>query len=107
MSKTRKLLAYAGLGALPGIALIILTYFSPQGIHGALVDFLLVPASLLHALRLDFLMGPAFSPNASDDVGLGALFLFTVIIWPLIGAGTGALTAHFSNQRIPTIKTDA
>lgn len=107
MQKTRKTLAYAGLGALAGAVLIVFTAMSPQSIQSTLIAILLIPAGLLHALRLDFLMGPAFSPNVSDDVGFGALFLFTTIIWPVIGAGTGALTAHFSNQRIPTIKTDA
>lgn len=100
MTKTRKMIAYAGLGALAGIALIALTAASPRSLQSALIAVLLVPARLMHALRLDFLLGPAFDPTASDEVGFGALFLFTAVIWPIIGAAIGALIAHFANQRI-------
>lgn len=96
-TKSKKLLKGAGAGFLAGVALILVTL----AVHAPapLIMFLMLPAGILHALRLDFLIGSAFKPDVSDDVGMGALFVFSAIAWPVIGAVVGALIAHFANQR--------
>lgn len=107
MPKTKRTPTFAALGLLAGGALVALTVVSPPNIQAPLVALLLAPAGILHALRLDFIMGPAFSPNATDDVGFGALFLFTAIIWPVIGAVAGGLIAHFTGQKQTEPKSHA
>lgn len=107
MSKNKRMLVFAGLGLLVGAALITLTAISPPNVQTPLLALLLIPAGILHAVRLDFLMGPAFSPNVTDDVGFGALFLFTAIIWPVIGAVAGGLIAHFTGQKQTDPKSHA
>jgi hypothetical protein len=69
--------------------------------------FLMLPARILHALGLDFLMGAAFKPDVSDDVGMGALFAFTTVIWPIIGAVIGALITFFLSRRVASTKSHA